>query len=40
MKEERRGVDFLPGDKIKPPPLRAGDLIAVVAPAGPVHEAA
>ena len=30
----------LPGDKIKPLPLKAGDLIAVVAPAGPVHEAA
>ncbi len=30
----------LPGDKMKAPPLKKGDLIAVVAPAGPVHEAA
>lgn len=28
------------GSRLKPPPLRPGSLIAVVAPAGPVHEAA
>ncbi len=33
-------MNQLPGEKIRPPALKEGDLIAVVAPAGPVHEAA
>lgn len=33
-------VKPLPGGKTRPAPLEAGDLIAVVAPAGPIHEAA
>lgn len=31
-------LSLRPGEKVKPAPLKAGDLVAVVAPAGPVHE--
>lgn len=33
-------MNLLPGERLKPQPLKTGDTIAVVAPAGPVHEAA
>ncbi len=33
-------MNLLPGDKLKPAPLKPGDLVAVVAPAGPVDETA